>query len=265
LNATNNAKATPAPAPTAQQDHATPADGAEAALQDHFARAHALLVDLGPANTLRVLGGIAGGIATKARTDAPSIDNSAAREWSEWARRMELLATGEGPVTSAEPPTSEAHRTGASEETTNTGEEDEIDNENTENHEDDEDEAAPRPRKDRSRMRRLVAGMFDVSGQVETCRLREVNIMLRIALALGVYADLRSGEIRALEVGDVDLEGSLIRVVRTLSDDDEDAQGEKERMVPIVPQLAEILAPAIGNRSAHARIVVTSRGTTPRR
>jgi integrase len=89
---------------------------------------------------------------------------------------------------------------------------------------------------------------------------------LRIALALGVYAGLRSGELRALRVGDVDLDVGLIRIVRALSDDEEEEpKGEKERTVPIVPQLAEILRSALQGRAEDARIVVTREGTTPTR
>jgi integrase len=89
---------------------------------------------------------------------------------------------------------------------------------------------------------------------------------VRVALALGVYAGLRSGEIRALQVGDVDLQAGLIRVVRTLSDDEEEEpKGEKERTVPIIPQLEAVLRDALRSKLPAARIVVTRRGTTPRR
>lgn len=89
---------------------------------------------------------------------------------------------------------------------------------------------------------------------------------LRIALALGIYAGLRSGEIRALRAADVDLKAAVIRVVRTLSADEEEVpKGNKERVVPIVPQLADVLRPVIEGEDADARIVVTNRGTTPNR
>jgi integrase len=89
---------------------------------------------------------------------------------------------------------------------------------------------------------------------------------LRLALALGVYAGLRSGEIRALRIGDIDLDGGAIRIVRALSDDEEEApKGDKERTVPVVPQLAEILGPAIEGKPAAERVLLTRLGTTPRR
>jgi integrase len=87
---------------------------------------------------------------------------------------------------------------------------------------------------------------------------------IRIALALGVYAGLRSGEIRALRVGDIDLDGGILRVVRTLSgDEEEQPKGDKERIVPVAPQLAEILRGAIEGKKADQRVVLTGRGTTP--
>jgi integrase len=90
------------------------------------------------------------------------------------------------------------------------------------------------------------------------------NGWIRIALVLGVYAGLRSGEIRALRAGDVHLDVGVIRVVRAFSgDEEEEPKGDKERIVPIVPQLAEILGPAIEGKARDERVVVTSRGTTP--
>jgi integrase len=70
---------------------------------------------------------------------------------------------------------------------------------------------------------------------------------VRVALGLGVYAGLRSGEIRALQARDVDLDTCLIRVVRTLSEDEEEEpKGDKERTVPVVPQLARSSAMPCG-------------------
>jgi integrase len=87
---------------------------------------------------------------------------------------------------------------------------------------------------------------------------------IKIALGLGGYAGLRSGEIRALRAGDVDLDVGVLRVVRTLSaDEDEEPKGEKERIVPVVPQLAEILRGALEGKKPGERIVLTGRGTTP--
>ncbi len=101
--------------------------------------------------------------------------------------------------------------------------------------------------------------------EIETI-IAQASGWLLPALALGIYAGLRSGEIRALCVGDVDLDAGIIRVVRTLSaDEEEEPKGNKERVVPIVPQLADVLRPIIERKAPDARIVVTSRGTTPNR
>jgi integrase/recombinase XerC len=87
---------------------------------------------------------------------------------------------------------------------------------------------------------------------------------IKVALVLGVYAGLRSGEIRALRAGDIDLDAGVIRVVRTLSaDEEEQPKGDKQRIVPIVPQLAGVLRDVVEGKEADARVVLTSRGTTP--
>jgi integrase len=87
---------------------------------------------------------------------------------------------------------------------------------------------------------------------------------IKIAVALGVYAGLRSGEIRALRVGDIDLDVGVIRVVRTFSaDEEEQPKGDKERIVPVAPQLADILRTAMQGKGKDERVVVTNRGTTP--
>jgi integrase/recombinase XerD len=89
---------------------------------------------------------------------------------------------------------------------------------------------------------------------------------LRVALGLGVYGGLRSGEIRALCVEDVNLSTGMLRIVRTLSEDEEESpKGEKERVVPIVAPLAEILRPALEGKAPGDRVVLTGKGTTPRR
>jgi integrase len=82
----------------------------------------------------------------------------------------------------------------------------------------------------------------------------------------GVYAGLRSGELRALRVGDIDLGEGIIRVKRTLSEDEEETpKGDKERVVPIVAPLAAILAELIADKPVGDRVVVTRKGTTPKR
>jgi integrase len=89
---------------------------------------------------------------------------------------------------------------------------------------------------------------------------------LRVAIALGIYAGLRSGEIRALQVRDVDLGQGVLRIRRTLSGDVECApKGNKDRNVPIVPELDPIMREAIRRKLPKARVVLTSEGETPTR
>jgi integrase len=89
---------------------------------------------------------------------------------------------------------------------------------------------------------------------------------LKTALGLAVYAGLRSGEIRALQVGDIDLKEGLLRVSRTLSEDEEETpKGEKERCVPIVEQLKPILVEAMEGKKPRERILQTRNGTSPKR
>jgi integrase len=62
----------------------------------------------------------------------------------------------------------------------------------------------------------------------------------------------RSSEIRSLEARDLD--ASVIRGVPTLSAREEETlKGEKERIVPIVPQLAEALRTAMRLMSLRSR------------
>ena len=65
---------------------------------------------------------------------------------------------------------------------------------------------------------------------------------LRAAIALAVYAGLRSGEIRALEVRDIDLTKGIILVRRAFSGDQVlTPKSGHERVVPIAPALAKEL------------------------
>lgn len=89
---------------------------------------------------------------------------------------------------------------------------------------------------------------------------------LRAAIALAAYAGMRSGEVRALEVGDVDLKAGVITIRRAFSEDELDTPKScHERAVPIAPQLLSVLESAVRAKLPKARIVVTSTGSTPRR
>lgn len=87
---------------------------------------------------------------------------------------------------------------------------------------------------------------------------------VRVAVALAAYAGLRSGEVRALEVKDVDFKRLVITVRRAMSADEvTTTKSDEERTVPIAPELEPILREACARRVG--RVVLTERGTTPSR
>jgi integrase len=99
-----------------------------------------------------------------------------------------------------------------------------------------------------------------------TTLLANAHDWLRPAIALAAYAGLRAGEVRALEVRDVDLVGDRILVRRAFSADAVlTPKSSHERVVPLLPELREILVPALRSKLPNARVVVTRNGTTPRR
>jgi integrase len=79
-------------------------------------------------------------------------------------------------------------------------------------------------------------------------------------------AGLRSGEVRALEVRDVDLEQDRLRVRRALSADQLlTPKSGDERVVPLAPELKDLLAEALRLKLPTARVIVNRRGKTPSR
>ena len=75
---------------------------------------------------------------------------------------------------------------------------------------------------------------------------------IHTAIALAGYAGLRSGEVRALEVRDIDWKRGMLLVRRSLSEDEvTTTKSDKERRVPIAPCLAPILL-----RMARERTIV---------
>ena len=96
--------------------------------------------------------------------------------------------------------------------------------------------------------------------------LKHADGWLRPAIALAALAGLRMREVRALEVGDVDLSSSCIHVRRSLSEDVVTTpKSGHERIVPLAPELHDILVTAMRTKLPKARVIVTSVGTTPRR
>jgi integrase len=89
---------------------------------------------------------------------------------------------------------------------------------------------------------------------------------LRVAIALAAFAGLRQGEMRALEVRDVDLKAGVINVRRALSENAPVApKSGHERVVPLFPRLAEALADGIRGKLPAARVVLNQSGRTPSR
>jgi len=89
---------------------------------------------------------------------------------------------------------------------------------------------------------------------------------LHMAIALAAYAGLRSGEVRAIEVRDIDLRRMRILVRRSISADEvTTTKSNEERMVPIAPELEELLRGAVRGKAPTTRLVLTKDGDTPRR
>ncbi|HEX3854756.1 MAG TPA: tyrosine-type recombinase/integrase [Polyangiaceae bacterium] len=89
---------------------------------------------------------------------------------------------------------------------------------------------------------------------------------LRVAVALGALAGLRQGEVRALQVRDVDLKQGIITVRWALSENELVApKSGDERVVPIGAPLAEVMAQALRGKLPAARVVLNRRGRTPSR
>ncbi len=91
-------------------------------------------------------------------------------------------------------------------------------------------------------------------------------LWLQTAVGLCAFTSLRSGEVRALEVRDLDLDARRIHVRRSLSDDVvTTTKGDAERWVPIPDLLVPILEEAKKRKLPQARLVLTPTGRTPTR
>jgi integrase len=89
---------------------------------------------------------------------------------------------------------------------------------------------------------------------------------LRVSIALAAFAGLRQGEVRALEVRDVDQAAGLITVRRALSEGEAvSPKSGHERVVPLWPRLAEVLTEALRGKLPAARVVLNQSGRTPSR
>jgi integrase len=102
---------------------------------------------------------------------------------------------------------------------------------------------------------------------------KEVQLMLvhaegwlRIAIALSALAGLRMGEVRAIEVRDVDLANGRLFVRRAFSSDEVmSPKSGDERVVPLSPDLRAVLTDAIRRKLPTARVLTNANGRTPTR
>ncbi len=89
---------------------------------------------------------------------------------------------------------------------------------------------------------------------------------LGLAIALAALAGLRMGEVRALQVRDVDFDGHRILVRRALSEDQSlTPKSGHEREVPLAAALEGRLREAVRDKLPGARVVVDDAGQTPKR
>lgn len=89
---------------------------------------------------------------------------------------------------------------------------------------------------------------------------------LRVAVALQAFAGLRQGEVRALEVGDIDFAVEVLHVRRAFSEQKLVVpKGNRQRTVPMLPELAEILRLAVADKLPRALVVTDRKGQPIRR
>jgi len=89
---------------------------------------------------------------------------------------------------------------------------------------------------------------------------------LGTAIALAALSGMRMGEMRAIEVRDVDFDQRRLLVRRALSEDASlTPKSGHEREVPLVATLERRLRDAVKSKLPRARVVVDDRGDTPDR
>jgi len=89
---------------------------------------------------------------------------------------------------------------------------------------------------------------------------------IRVAVALTVFAGLRQGEVRALQVGDVDFDAHELHVLRAWSEGELLLpKGDKQRHIPVAPELEVILREAVRAKLPKAFVVVNRNGKVPSR
>jgi len=90
---------------------------------------------------------------------------------------------------------------------------------------------------------------------------------LRVAIALAAHVGMRSGEVRAIEVRDIDFARNRIVIRRAMSSKvaRKNTKDYEERSIPIAPPLRSILEESAKDKLPRARLVLTEEGTTPKR
>ncbi|MDQ2643504.1 MAG: site-specific integrase [Myxococcota bacterium] len=93
---------------------------------------------------------------------------------------------------------------------------------------------------------------------------------VKVAAALTAYAGLRQGEVRALAVGDVRFDTNEIFVRRAFSEGailkPKGRRGrERERVVPMIPELAEVVRQAVADKLPTAFVLTNRAGKVPNR
>jgi len=117
------------------------------------------------------------------------------------------------------------------------------------------------------------SGLVSTSCKVPSAPSAEdVDVMLRapgwlgVAIALGALAGMRMGEVRALEVRDIEFDQHCIVVRRALSEDESlTPKSGAERGVPLAMSLEQRLREAVRDKLPRARVVLDDVGKTPRR
>lgn len=97
-----------------------------------------------------------------------------------------------------------------------------------------------------------------------------VKDWVKVAAACTAYAGMRQAEVRALAVGDVRFDTSEIVIRRAFSENEilkpKGRRGqERERVVPLIPELAEVLRVAVRNKLPGAFVLTNRKGKVPTR
>jgi integrase len=119
----------------------------------------------------------------------------------------------------------------------------------------------------------VPSGLISVSRKLPSAPSSEdVEVMLRApgwlgeAIALAALAGMRMGEVRALEVRDIEFDQRHIVIRRAMSEDQSlTPKSGAERNVPLALELEKRLRDAVKDKLPRARVVLDANGLTPSR